>query len=293
LTSPRRPRLSTSLHHLLLRLEPSRRRLVPMVGRLQAGFVGSCLRRAHEVEATARAAQLASLSFTSGIPLLIVLSALAPRGRDVAERVIHRFHLSGATAEQVRSLFVSPTDEGTVTVIGLVLLFGSMVGMASSLQIIYERCFFFPHVGIRARWRSATWIFGTAVYVGYFIQLRPNVYSGGTNIARALLSLAGSFVYLLWTPRIMLGPRITVRRLVPYAALTTVAVTILVLVSPLYMPKMIHDDAARFGMIGVAFALLSWLVVLAFLLVGAAVIASEIDRRRGPTRAIVAAGDGD
>jgi hypothetical protein len=57
-------------------------------------------------------------------------------------------------------------------------------------------------------------------------------------------------------------------------------VTILVLVSPLYVPNAIHDDAACFGMIGVAFALLSRLVVLAFLLVGSAIIASEIDRRR-------------
>jgi membrane protein len=270
----------TSLHDLRLRLEPQLRRLEPSLRRIQGGFVASCLRRAHEIEATARSVVLASQAFTSGIPLLVVLSALAPRGRDIADRLIHRFHLSGTTAEQMRSLFVSPTDEGTVTVIGLLLLIGSMIGMAASLQVIYERCFFFPHIGIRARWRSATWILGTAVYVGYFIQLRPDVYNGGTNIVRALLSLAGSFVFLLWTPRLMLGRRITVRRLVPYAALTTLAVAILVLVSPLYMPRAIEDDAARFGMIGVAFALLSWLVVLAFLLVGSAVIASEIDRRR-------------
>jgi membrane protein len=68
--------------------------------------------------------------------------------------------------------------------------------------------------------------------------------------------------------------------LVAVAALTTFAVTPLAFVSPLYMPSMIRDDAARFGTFGAAFALLSWLVVLAFLIVGSAVVASQLDRER-------------
>jgi uncharacterized BrkB/YihY/UPF0761 family membrane protein len=103
---------------------------------------------------------------------------------------------------------------------------------------------------------------------------------GRPNVPRALISILGSYVFWLWTPRILLGPRVAWHRLLPIAGLTTVAVTILALASPLYMPTMIRDDAARFGAIGAAFALLSGLVVLAFLVVGSAVAASQFDRDR-------------
>jgi membrane protein len=233
------------------------------------------------MEAVARAIALASQAFTAGIPFAILVSALTPRSRHFAERLIHRFHLHGSTADQVRALFLSPHDvQGAVTWISVVFLIGSMMSLAGSLQVVYERALSVPHVGLRARWRSAVWLLGLGAYIGWFVQLRPNIYAGGTNVPRALLSILGTYVFWLWTPRILLGPRTSLRRLLPIAGLTTVAVTMLSVASPLYMPKMIRDDAARFGTIGAAFALLSWLLVLAGLIVGSAVVASQFDRER-------------
>jgi len=44
----------------------------------------------------------------------------------------------------------------------------------------------------------------------------------------------------------------------------------------LWVPHLIERNAARYGVIGVAVALISWLVVLAFLLVASAVIGAQI-----------------
>lgn len=248
--------------------------------RLRGEFLGACLQRALEMDAIQRAIVLASQAFTAGIPLTIVVSALTPGSRGAVERLIARFHVTGSTADQVRALFLSGDDvRGAATWLGVVFLLASAVSLATSLQKVYERAMIVPHVGLRNGWRAVVWLLVTAAYVEWFIILRPNVYDGGTDIPRLLLSIVGSFVYWLLTPRILVGPRESWRRFVPIAGFTTIAVTLLEVASPLYMPRMIRDDAARFGMIGIAFALMSWLAVLAFLIVGSTVVASELGRR--------------
>jgi uncharacterized BrkB/YihY/UPF0761 family membrane protein len=238
------------------------------------------------MDAVARAIVLASQSFTAGIPFVIVVSSLAPHDRDVASRLIARFHLQGATADQVRTLFLAHNDaQGAVTWISVVFLVASAMSFAAVLQVVYERALSFHHVGLRARWRPAVWLLGASLYIGSFVELKPNIAVAGSNLPRTVISILASFIFWFWTPRIQLGPRVPWRSLVPIAGLTTVSVTILAFVSPLYMPQMIRDDAARYGTIGAVFALLSWLVVLAFLIVGSAVVASQIDRDRtiGPS----------
>jgi membrane protein len=54
-----------------------------------------------------------------------------------------------------------------------------------------------------------------------------------------------------------------------------------------YVPHLIEVDAQRYGVIGVAFAIVSWLVIVAYLLVGTAVVGAELGlwvERRGQPR---------
>lgn len=261
--------------------DTSRSTFASVVDRSRRGFLGACLERAVAMEAISRSIVLASKGFTAGIPLIIVASALAPGNRDFAAHLIHRFQLHGSTADQVRLLFNTSSDvRGAVTWVSVLFLIASAMSFARSLQSMYERTLNLAYVGLRARWRGAVWVLGACVYFGVLAQLKPNISAGGTNILRAVVSVVPSFAFWLWTPRILLGPRIPWRRFVPIAALTTIAVTIFEVATPLYMPQIIRDDAARYGTIGAAFALLSWLVILAFLIVGSAVVASQIDRER-------------
>jgi hypothetical protein len=51
---------------------------------------------------------------------------------------------------------------------------------------------------------------------------------------------------------------------------------ILTLYSALWMPRVIESNAAKYGIIGITFALLTWLIVVSLCLVMAAVISAEI-----------------
>ena len=50
-------------------------------------------------------------------------------------------------------------------------------------------------------------------------------------------------------------------------------------VGELYVPRLLQTEADRYGVIGVAFALVSWLVLVAYLLVGSAVVGVELTYR--------------
>ena len=46
--------------------------------------------------------------------------------------------------------------------------------------------------------------------------------------------------------------------------------------SALWMPRVIENNATRYGIIGITFALLTWLIVVGLCMVAAAVISAEI-----------------
>ena len=46
-----------------------------------------------------------------------------------------------------------------------------------------------------------------------------------------------------------------------------------------YVPHLITGNSLRYGVIGVAFAIISWLVIVGYLIVGSAVIGAELGVR--------------
>jgi len=96
-----------------------------------------CLLRFRAVNGRDRAFVLASQAFTTVIPLLIVVGALAQHHASnlVANRFNNRFHLTGASAQALAQLFQRPPGTtGTITVLSLVVLLPSLVGLTRSLR---------------------------------------------------------------------------------------------------------------------------------------------------------------
>jgi hypothetical protein len=147
--------------------------------------------------------------------------------------------------------------QGTVTVLAVVVLVVSAVSFAGSLQVVYERTLSVAHAaGWYSRTRAAAWLAVAGAYVGLFLELRPDLTADVADGARAAITIVATFLFWLWTPRILLGPRSGGwQGLVPIAGVTALAISLLTLASPLWMPGMISDEASRFGTIGVAFAL--------------------------------------
>ena len=82
------------------------RRLVAWVRRLVAPFV----ERLVEVELFDRAVAIASQAFVALIPYMVVVSAVLPsyERHTFADSIIHRFDLTGDSAEAIEHVFAPP-----------------------------------------------------------------------------------------------------------------------------------------------------------------------------------------
>jgi membrane protein len=226
-----------------------------------------------------RAAALAGLAFSALVPLLIVYDAVAPTvdRQDFAGDLIDRFDLAGPAAQSVRQALAPPGDVAqSLGVLSLVLVVISALSFARALQRLYERAFGLPALGVRGTPATLLWLVLIPVFVTGTDVL--DAIAGGT--VPTVLSLA--FAAALWTvtPFVLLARRVDWRMLVPAGVLTALAMSLLGTATAIWMPHAVSDSAGRFGVIGIAFALLSWLVAAGFALVASATAGAVIAERR-------------
>jgi membrane protein len=248
-----------------------------------AGPLAAWLERLVAVQAMERGIGLGAQAFSTLIPLVIVYSSVVPLSdaHSFGDRVVERLKLSGTAAASVREAIAPPSAVAhSVTVLGFVLVVISALSFARALQRLYELSYQLPGVGVRGTHWHLLWIALLPIY----ISLRPLV----AGIADGWWRIAGSLLLggCVWstTPYILLGRRIAWRRLLPGAGLAALSMTVLSGVSLVYLPHSVSSSAEKFGAIGVAFALLSWLILACCVLVGAAtagaVALDRIERRR-------------
>jgi membrane protein len=247
-------------------------------------FVRDWLARFVALQGVDRAVALAAQAFTALIPLLIVYGAVVSKasGRDFADRLIAVFDLKGTAAENLRQAFAPPTDvESSITVLGVLLLVFSALSFTRALQRLYQLAWSQPSLGIRAAKWGLIWL--AIVVAG--TTLRPLLLGGFHGLTRLVLSIAFGAVLWVITPYVLLGRRVGWRRLVPVGLLSSVGMTGLAVASAIWMPRSVATSAAQFGTIGIAFALIGWLVGFGFVLVIAAAGGAVIDDRLRARRA--------
>ena len=81
------------------------------------------------------------------------------------------------------------------------------------------------------------------------------------------------------TPYVLLGRRLHWKVLLPGGLVTGAAMSVLAAGSVVYVPRSVASSAAHYGLIGVAFAFLGWLIACGFVLVGAAAAGAVLARR--------------
>ena len=251
------------------------------VERLIAGpvqFGRDWLVRFLELQGFDRAVAIAGQAFTGLFPLLILNSAIVSEatGNDFADRIIEIFDLHGSSAASVKETIGTAGEVQTqVSALGAILLIGSALAFTRALQRLYQLAFGQPSLG----WRAAKWGLIWLAAIIAILTLRPIVLSWLHGLTLLVVTLATSALVWLVTPYVLLGRRIAWRRLVATALLSSVGMTALGICSAIWMPHTVSTSAAQFGAIGVAFALLSWLVGAGLVLVVAAAGGSVIDER--------------
>jgi membrane protein len=247
----------------------------------QSTFAGRCIGAFLGLQGIDRAMALAAQAFTALIPLLLLVSALAPADRSdvVADGIIRRFGLTGGAAEAVDQLFERPGDSA-IGVVSVVLLVFSGVSLTRRLQRMYLQVWQLkPLPGVRASLNAAAGL--TALLVEVVLLALARTLVGALPfdwVLGAPVALVASLV--LWTsvPYLLLDRRIPWRRLLPAGALTAVVTSLYGVATTIYMPRLMETNSERYGLFGVTLSLVGWLLCISIIVVAATVVAGQFDR---------------
>jgi membrane protein len=231
------------------------------------------------MEGAQHATVLSAQAFTSLVPFLVVAAVIVPGDADLADRIIDRFDLDGASADSVRRLFADSTEvESAVTWVSVVILILATLSFSRAMQRMFQRAYGVEPQGVADIWRGFVWLAGFAVWIVVASPLRESIEGAGGLLLATIAATATGFVLWLWTPFILLGTG-DWRRLVPGAAISGLLGAMIGIASSIYLPIVMDWSAKRYGLIGVAFSLQSWLLVFSFAIVVAAVVGALVTER--------------
>jgi membrane protein len=245
---------------------------LPAIPRGVADFGLRVLRRFVQIEGPQQATVIAAQAFTSLIPFLVVASALGPGEGDLGDRIVERFGLEGDSARAVKSLFNDTGEvESTITWVGVVILVLATLSFSRATQRMFQRAYGMAPGGRREMWRGLAWLGAFAVWIAVSSPLRESFSDIGGLLLALVASGATGLVLWLFTPAILLGTS-DWRRLLPGAIVSGTLGVVIGVASGIYIPILLKWSADKYGLIGVAFSMQSWLLVMAFVAVIGAVV---------------------
>jgi len=209
--------------------------------------------------------QFAVLAVLCLFPFVFLFSAAS--GGDARHALIARLGLDQKAAHDVNQLMSSGNHAVTdLSIIGVAMVLLGAVGIASTLQIWYQRVYDQPPAPNWARQLAnrSLWLGGLLVYLTVqdfsWTQLKQ---AGAARVTTYLATFILALAFYWWTPHVLLMGRLTWRQLFPSAVATAVCVTGLGVFSELLFSGQIVSGAADYGPIGVVTVLLSYLIGLA------------------------------
>jgi membrane protein len=236
------------------------------------------LARFVELEGFDRSMALAGQAFAALLPLLIVFGTVAQgSSEEVADDLIERFDISGEAADALREAVSQPPDSG-VSALGVVLLVISALSFTRTMQRLYVRAWRLEPLGVRGNVWGLVWL---SMFIAFW-SLQPAIVGLFDGVVGFAVSLGLSTLLWLWTPWLLVAKRIPWPRLLPQAFLTAVGILAFAIGAAVYLPYAVASTSADFGVLGVAFTLLSVLFALSLVLVVTAAIGATLADGRRP-----------
>jgi uncharacterized BrkB/YihY/UPF0761 family membrane protein len=253
--------------------------------RLEETFAGRCVAAFIDLQGIDRAMVIASQALTALIPLLILVSTLAPADRRdvVSQGFIRRFHLNGSAADAVTEVFARPAGGASIGGLSVLILVFSGLSLARRMQRLYlEAWHLDPLPGVRGSFNTFLGLAALVIDIALLSLARQLVRALPMDWLFAVpVSLVSGFLLWISIPWLLLDGRVHWRRLVPTGVIATVCSSVYGLVSTVYMPAQMETYSERYGLFGVTLALVGWLLIVALILVTATVVAAEFDRSQG------------
>jgi membrane protein len=242
-------------------------------------LVSRVLRALLAVNLRDRALMLAGQAFIALIPLMIILATIASTAdaQAVADWLVDRFSLTGPAEEAVDALFAKPPSaSGGASILSIVVLLFSVASFARLLQRTFEVAWDLPpsRRGAVGRLGAIVVLIASVAAISWLAGLVGTVRAGWLLSPVVIFCLsAPAWWLLMW---LVLDRRIGWVPLLPGACVSAAVLVAASVGSSIWMPFLIERNTARYGVVGVAIALISWLVALAFLIVASAVIGAQI-----------------
>jgi len=224
----------------------------------------------------------------SVLPIVILLSAFA--SVHVEDDIARHLGLSRQGTSIVEGLFKSNGVRFNVAVLlSLVLSFAGSVGVASSVQSLYERAFDRPHqAGIHSVLRCIAWALCTGALLiidGAISRSLRDAPSGA--LVLGVVDFVGLVLFFGWTMHFLLAGCESWSSLWRPAVATSALWMGLGVFASFYFSSTIVSDSRLYGTIGVVFSLLTWFIAVgAVIALGAALgvpwerARSRVDRTR-------------
>lgn len=241
-----------------------------LLGRMVQGMM--------ELNIVDRALAMSSKAFVVLLPLSIITGAVV-QGKSFGDSLVTRFDLTGSGAQAARTLFESPDAvRASVSLFGVaILVFGSL-SLARGLERIYLDAWALE--GERGSMlRRLGWIASVVGFLSIAGPIRASLDDVGVELELAAVNVALGTAMWMWTPYLLLAQRVPARELLPTGLLTAVATTGLGIAALVSMPALMSTNAERYGLIGVAFGLVSWLFAYAFAIIAASVVGAVLAGR--------------
>src|SRR3954468_13550032 len=193
------------------------------------GFALRVVHRFQRIAGFDRAVALASSALTALIPLAVVSGAVLTRlgAKDVAERIIERYDLSGGGAEAVRDVFSPAGGTSTsVSITGTLLLMVAVLSFTRAVQRLFEQTWELPPLSVRNTLNGLRWAGGLIVYFALSGLVNAIGENGTHEVVAWLLEAPLGFVFLMWSGWVLSAKRIPPQSLLPFAVIGAVTLTI-------------------------------------------------------------------
>ncbi len=251
-------------------------------GNWYARMLLALARRFVALEFFDRSLAIAAQMLVAFIPLVIALTSLIVDDSQLAEEMIRRLGLTGASVELVTLLFdddLVPNQSSGIGSLSLFFVLLSLFLFGKRVRHLYERAFDLPSSSAKSEWRSVWWVMLLAVYFMGISGLRnwSIDYGDGVRLMILTLTYIALFFFMWWTPRFLVARRLSWRHALPAAVVTSVGLILTGVWSIVWLPKVIVDNAERFGAIGITFGIFTWLYALSLALVAGAVVAGAVE----------------
>ena len=216
-----------------------------------------------------RGMTLAAHVFTSVLPILIVAGAvhsqLDPQSGPI---LAEHLGLDAATAEILSKSLPGGAQELRATgVIGVVLLVIAATSFARALERSLRTIWRTPTSSIRFAWRWFAAVTAVIVGLAAVVSTRIIVRGDGAVPVIEFVAEVAAWSTLWWIAAwIVINRQVSLRELLPGALLAGTGFAVAGLFGRVFLPPLLADSAARFGVLGMAFTYIGWLLVLACVL---------------------------